>query len=177
MEWTFENIIYVIAGVMYTLFAIRLILTLIGVDCLFDVNFDFDTDFDIDLGDILSFKGTMHFLMGFSGYLSYRFHENLYTGIRDVTWAAIIGLVLMILLYFTYAIISKLDSKAKPLSGEQLVGHVGTVDSVINQETHEYIVNVYNGLTSVPVKARSNKNYKPGSEVVIQAFTNNFYLI
>ena len=171
MEWTFENIIYVIAGVCLGIFAIRVILALIGCDT------DFDADADFDLGDLISFKGVLHFLMGFSGYLSYRFHGKLYTGMHDIAWACIIGLIVMILLYFTYMLLAKLDSPQKDLDPEKLVGLKGIVDVVIDEERHIFRITVPYDINALTVTARSNKSWKPSDEVTILAFTNNFYLI
>ena len=54
-----EQIIYLLTAIIYGIFIIRFILSWIGGD------FDFDSDFD--LGDVVSFKGATHFLMGLLG--------------------------------------------------------------------------------------------------------------
>lgn len=171
MEWTFENIIYVIAIVCLGIFIIRVILALIGCDT------DFDADADFDLGDLISFKGVLHFLIGFSGYLSYRFQEKLYTGTHDIAWACVIGLIVMILLYFTYMLLAKLDSPQKQLDPELLIGYNGRIDTVVDEEKHIYNVTVTYGVNALMVLACSDKVYQPSDEVTILAFKNNFYLI
>ena len=59
-----EQIYYGIAIIVYGVFIIRFILSWICGD------FEIDSDADLDLGDIVSFKGFIHFLMGVSGWLS-----------------------------------------------------------------------------------------------------------
>ena len=58
-----EQIIYLLTAIIYGIFIIRFILSWIGGD------FDFDSDFD--LGDIVSFKGATHFLMGLLGWFKH----------------------------------------------------------------------------------------------------------
>ena len=60
-----EQFIYGITIVIYAVFIIRFILSWVGGD--FDL--DMDADGDVDLGDVVSFKGATHFLMGFFGWL------------------------------------------------------------------------------------------------------------
>ena len=57
-----EQIYCTIAIIVYAIFIIRFILSWFGSD--------FDFDDDLDVGDIVSFKGLTHFLMGSTGWLS-----------------------------------------------------------------------------------------------------------
>jgi hypothetical protein len=169
MEWTFENIIYIIAGVTFCIFGIKLMCALIG--------FDFEADLDFDFGDIISFKGIVHFLMGFSGYLSIMFHNGTYSGVKDIVYAGIIGLIVMILLYFTYILIYKLDSPHKTKMGEQLVGYKGTINFIKDKDKHLYLIDVVVNMNSITVLAQSDKSYRVGDEVIISQFKDNIYLI
>jgi hypothetical protein len=169
MEWTFENIIYIIAGVTFCIFAIKLLCALIG--------FDFEADVDFDFGDIISFKGIVHFLMGFSGYLSIMFHNGTYNGTKDIAYAGIIGLIVMILLYFTYILIYKLDSPHKTKTGRQLVGYKATINFIKDKDKHLYLIDVVVDMNSITVSAKSDRSYKVGDEVIISQFKDNLYLI
>jgi len=169
MEWTFENIIYIIAGVTFCIFVLKLLCALIG--------FDFEADIDFDFGDIISFKGIVHFLMGFSGYLSIMFHNGTYSGTKDIVCAGIIGLIVMILLYFTYMLIYKLDSPHETKTGEQLVGRKATINSIEDKEKHLYSIDVVVNMNSITVRAQSDKSYRVGDEVIISQFKDNLYLI
>lgn len=169
MEWTFENIIYIIAGVTFCIFLIKLIGALFGADC--------EADLDFDFGDIISFKGIVHFLMGFSGYLSCVFYQDTYRGIKDVAIAGFIGLVVMILLYFTYMLIYKLDSPHEVITGEKLVGHKATISSIIDKNEKLYSLDVVVNMNSITITAKSDKNYRVGDEVIISKFTDNIHLI
>ena len=93
------EIYYVIAGVVYTIFLIRIIaLWTIG-----DFDFSFDTDFS--LGDIISFKGLLHFLMGFAGYISLKYYRGDIPDFLDYIIASILGVIFIFILYFIYKLI------------------------------------------------------------------------
>lgn len=166
MEWTFENIIYIIAGVTFCIFVFKLLFALIG--------FDFEADLDFDFGDIISFKGIVHFLMGFSGYLSYVFHLDIYKGTQDVAIASCIGLLVMILLYFTYTLIYKLDSPHKVVKPIDIVGRKATINFIEDKEKGLYLIDVVVDMNSMTFRAQSDKNYKVGDEVIVLKLADNF---
>lgn len=80
-----------------------------------DVDFDIDGDIDFDISSMLSFKGVLHFFIGFFGYLSviarfsptyvidepYKFSTGNYMG------AIICGIIFMIILWYAYNITAK----------------------------------------------------------------------
>ena len=62
MEW--YTILFI---VVMSLFVIKLIISIFGGD--FDMDVDFDGNTDFDSSSAFSFKGLLHFLVGFSSYL------------------------------------------------------------------------------------------------------------
>ncbi len=56
-----SDVYYIIGGVAYGI--LQFIISWVAGEL--DVDFDGDADFDI--GDVVSFKGLIHFLMGFGG--------------------------------------------------------------------------------------------------------------
>lgn len=61
-----SDVYYIIGGVAYGIFILQFIISWVAGEL--DVDFDGDADFDI--GDVVSFKGLIHFLMGFGGWTS-----------------------------------------------------------------------------------------------------------
>lgn len=102
---------YVILFVVtFTIFFVKLLISLFAGD--FDLDVDFDGDTDCDLLSVFSFKGILHFLMGFSSYLCGRVYlypvnlnvDNGYVlfSFVDYLLAFGCGIILFIVLYLCY---------------------------------------------------------------------------
>ena len=63
MEWY-----YILGIISYGIFIIQFILSNLGISDT-DLDVDFDGNVDFSVSDLLSFKGLIHFAMGFSGWL------------------------------------------------------------------------------------------------------------
>ena len=166
-----EQIYYGVAIVVYGIFILRFILSWIGGD------FELDADADFDLGDVVSFKGATHFLMGLTGWLS---AKNLIT--HNVQWydyliGFVIGIIMIIVLFYAYKLMMNLESKPRVLSGKDLIGHEAKVYLV--QSGDKYIITVNNGVGTQEVQAKSfhAMPYKVGDSVVISDFINAYYII
>lgn len=170
-----EQIFYGIAIVVYSIFIIRFILSWIGGD------FELDADLDLDLGDVISFKGLTHFLMGFSGWLS---TKSLIT--HDIEWydyliGFILGLIFVIILFYVYKLMMKLESKPTILFGKNLIGHVGSVYLCeyedLNTKENHYTITVNNGNGTVELSAISDKKFRTGDSITIVDYKNSYYII
>ena len=166
-----EQVYYAIALIVYSIFIIRFILSWIGAD--------FDIDADIDIGDVVSFKGLTHFLMGFSGWLSVKSYITHNVMWYDYLIALILGVIFVILLYFVYKFLISLETKPQILSGKQLIGKTGKIYVILEPEDSikKYIITVGNGLGTQEYPAKSNNSYKLGDEVVISDYVNAYYII
>ena len=166
-----EQVYYAIALIVYSIFIIRFILSWIGAD--------FDIDADIDIGDVVSFKGLTHFLMGFSGWLSVKSYITHNVMWYDYLIALILGVIFVILLYFVYKLLISLETKPQILSGKQLIGKTGKIYVILEPEDSikKYIITVGNGLGTQEYPAKSNNSYKLGDEVVISDYVNAYYII
>ena len=166
-----EQIYYAIALIVYSIFIIRFILSWIGAD--------FDVDADIDIGDVVSFKGLTHFLMGFSGWLSVKSYITHNVMWYDYLIALILGIIFVILLYFVYKLLISLETKPQILFGKQLIGKTGKIYVILEPEDSikKYIITVGNGLGTQEYPAKSNNSYKLGDEVVISDYVNAYYII
>ena len=166
-----EQIYYAVTLTVYSIFIIRFILSWIGAD--------FDIDADIDIGDVVSFKGLTHFLMGFSGWLSVKSYTTHNVMWYDYLIALILGIIFVILLYFVYKLLISLETKPQVLFGKQLIGKTGKIYVILEPEDSikKYIITVGNGLGTQEYPAKSNNSYKLGDEVVISDYVNAYYII
>ena len=166
-----EQIYYAVALTVYSIFIIRFILSWVGAD--------FDIDADVDIGDIVSFKGLTHFLMGFSGWLSVKSYITHNVMWYDYLIALILGIIFVILLYFVYKLLISLETKPQILFGKQLIGKTGKIYVILEPEDSikKYIITVGNGLGTQEYPAKSNNSYKLGDEVVISDYVNAYYII
>ena len=166
-----EQIYYAVALTVYSIFIIRFILSWIGAD--------FDVDADIDIGDVVSFKGLTHFLMGFSGWLSVKSYITHNVMWYDYLIALILGVIFVILLYFVYKFLISLETKPQILFGKQLIGKTGKIYVILESKDSikKYIITVGNGLGTQEYPAKSNNSYKLGDEVVISDYVNAYYII
>lgn len=166
-----EQIYYAVALTVYSIFIIRFILSWVGAD--------FDIDTDVDIGDVVSFKGLTHFLMGFSGWLSVKSYITHNVMWYDYLIALILGVIFVILLYFVYKLLISLETKPQILFGKQLIGKTGKIYIILEPEDSikKYIITVGNGLGTQEYPAKSNNSYKLGDEVVISDYVNAYYII
>ena len=166
-----EQIYYAVALTVYSIFIIRFILSWVGAD--------FDVDADVDIGDVVSFKGLTHFLMGFSGWLSVKSYITHNVMWYDYLIALILGVIFVILLYFVYKLLISLETKPQILSGKQLIGKTGKIYVILEPEDSikKYIITVGNGLGTQEYPAKSNNSYKLGDEVVNSDYVNAYYII
>ena len=168
-----EQIYYTIAVIVYGIFIIRFILSWVGAD--------FDVDTDLDLSDVVSFKGFTHFLMGFSGWLSVKSFTTHNIMWYDYLIAFILGVIFVIILYYVYKFLMKLENKPQVLSGKDLIGSTAKVYlvlSTIDADTlFKYIITVDNGIGTIEIPAKSRESYKIGDSVVIKDYVNAYYII
>ena len=166
-----EQIIYGITIVIYAIFIIRFVLSWVGGD--FDL--DMDADGDLDLGDVVSFKGITHFLMGFFGWLSTKLMTTHTIEWYDYIIAFIIGLVFLAILFYIYKLMMQLECKPTILTGKQLIGKSAKVYLYVDY--NKYIITVNNGVGTTEVPARSSNKHNIGDMVTILDYKDSYYLI
>lgn len=117
MEWY-----YILGAISYGIFIIQFLLSLCGfIDTDLDVDFDGSTDFSIS--DLISFKGLIHFTMGFSGWLMITQKVTF----LSISVAVLIGFMFIIILYIVYKVCMKFNYEPKEISGEALIGKQVTI--------------------------------------------------
>ena len=168
-----EQVYYTIAVIVYGIFIVRFILSWVGGD--------FDIESDVDVSDVVSFKGLTHFLMGFFGWLSTKSFTTHNIMWYDYLIAFVLGVIFVIILYYVYKFLMKLENKPQILSGKNLIGStakVYLVSSTIDADTlFKYVVTANNGIGTVEIPAKSRESYKTGDSVVIKDYVNAYYII
>ena len=170
-----EQIIYGITIVLYAVFIIRFILSWVGGD--FDL--DMDADGDVDLGDVVSFKGATHFLMGFFGWLSTKLMTSHTIMWYDYIIAFVLGIVFFVILLYIYKFMMKLEHKPIIYSGKSLIGSPAKiyVNKGMVDFYYRYIITVYNGNGTVEYEAKSKEYHSSGDMVQISDYDGAYYII
>lgn len=173
MEWY-----YILGIISYGIFIVQFLLSNFfgwgDLDLDFDVDFDGEPDFG--LGDILSFKGLIHFVMGFSGWLMLAGKVTLTT----LAIASVIGFVFIVILYYAYRLCLKFNSEPQIKSGEGLVGKEVSISVQISEM--EYSGNCITESGYVPLdKCRlskpTNHMIKCGDILHIDSYKSGIYFI
>lgn len=168
-----EQIYFTIAAVVYGIFIIRFILSCIGGDI--------ELDGDLDLGDVVSFKGLIHFLMGLFGWLSVKGFLTHSIQWYDYLIGFVVGLIFVIVLFYVYKFMMKLESKPTILLGNDLIGHSGTIyfKNYTDKNTglHHYIITINNGGGTVELSAISKELFHTGDSITIKNYSNSYYII
>lgn len=169
---------YLVAAIAYGLFIVQFALSWIVGDT--DLDVDFDGDADMDTSDIFSFKGLIHFLMGASGWLCLR---DKFSG--DVMWwdyliAVACGIIFVIVLYYLYKLLMKLEQKPELLSGKELVNRKATIYLPLGKDkdgNYLYAITAENNLGTIELTAKSSNEYHTGDLVTILDFNEYHYII
>ena len=169
------TIYYSLAIVAYSIFLIQFIISVCGgTDIDMDIDFDGDGIGDMSWGDIFSFKGIIHFLMGFAGWLSL----ISYTG--TVVWydyliAIALGIVFVVVLMYVGLLLLRLKHEPAGQTTQDYLGHKGVI-SIVSDEENAYYVTMQD-FGGYELKVYSNEKYKLGDEVIINSYTDGKYFI
>lgn len=170
-----EQIYYGVAVFVYSLFIVRFILSWVGGD------FELDADADLDISDVASFKGLTHFLMGSSGWLSIK---SLIT--HNVMWydyliAFALGVIFVIILYYVYKLLMKLETKPEVLSGKGLIGKKAEIYLALtttdSDNLNKYLILVDNGVGRIEIPAKCKDIHTVGEPVVISDYEDGYYIL
>ena len=166
--------------VVFTLFAVKLILSWMGGD--FEMDVDFDGVDDFDTSAAFSFKGLIHFLLGFSSYLFLRANMAevdkvngvAQFGVLDYIMATVIGVVIMFMLFYGYKLAMKANNSSKNPS-ELIDNCKGNI--YLNLGNGQYSVEAHTlaGTTNVTAYY-SGDDLKPGTEVILIKEGNNILI-
>lgn len=156
---------------VFLLFAVKLMMSWFAGDIEMDVDFDGIDDFDVS--GAFSFKGLVHFLLGFSSYLFLRanmaevdkLNGVAQFGIMDYMMATFIGVILMFVLFYGYKLALKANNSSKNPS--DLINNCkGTI--YINLGNGQYSVEAHTLAGTTNITAfYSGDDLEPGTEVTL----------
>ena len=170
-------IYYALAIAAYSIFLIQFLISAFGgSDLDTDIDFDGDGTMDLTWGDIFSFKGLIHFLMGFAGWLSLTSYNSGTIHWYDYLIALGLGVGFVFLLVYVGKGLMKLQHEPTGVKGWDFVGHNAYI-SVIPNEPDTYYVNVPDYGEEIKVVSRSGAKYKLADEVVIISYEDGKYSI
>lgn len=165
---------------VFTLFAVKLIMSWFAGD--FEMDVDFDGIDDFDVSGAFSFKGLVHFLLGFSSYLFLRanmveidkLNGVAQFGMMDYMFATIVGVILMFALFYGYKLALKANNSSKNPS-DLIDNSKGII--YINLGNGQYSVEAHTlaGTTNVTAFYTSD-DLEPGTEVTLIKEGNNIYI-
>lgn len=161
---------YYLGAAAYFIFIIQTIIACFAGDV--DVDVDFDGDVDGTGSDILSFKGLIHFLMGFTGWLMLSdSFASTWPAWLQYSIATVFGVVFVGVLYVIYLLCMQLQQTPDSNEGNALVGRTATVYLV--PETGGCIITV-GGVEHV-AQYDHDKPLHKGDVVTIDSYTNGSY--
>ena len=165
---------------VFTLFAVKLIMSWFAGD--FEMDVDFDGIDDFDVSGAFSFKGLVHFLLGFSSYLFLRanmveidkLNGVAQFGMMDYMFATIVGVILMFALFYGYKLALKANNSSKNPS-DLIDNSKGII--YINLGNGQYSVEAHTlaGTTNVTAFYTSD-DLEPGTEVTLIKEGNNILI-
>lgn len=161
MEWY-----YILGIISYGIFIIQFILSNFGGDTELDVDFDGEGDFDTS--SLLSFKGLVHFAMGFSGWLMLVGKVNVFT----IGIGVAVGILFMVILYYLYKLCMKFHSEPTEKCGIELVGYTAIV---VLAYSDGRCICAPTGLPYQEIQCFSSTPIKIGDQRIIGSYENGIY--
>lgn len=148
-----------------------------------DVDFDADGDTDFDVSSMFSFKGCLHFLLGFSTYLSavakFDYPEESHVSFSGVEYigAVLMGIIFVAVLFFLYKGMMKLNHNT-----DNMPNFDGCECSILTKNddgTYGVLIKTYNGTykKDYPVAEGFSNNFSIGSTHKIAKTENGSYYI
>lgn len=154
---------------VFTLFFLKTVFSWVFGDL--DVDIDFDGDTDIDVSGMLSFKGILHFLMGFSSVLTAVGYENTHSlaipytfSLSTYIFAVCVGIVMMVSLFYLYKFM--LNLKHYTSDNLNLNNMHGKVYLIESDGQYQVLVDTPNG-TFKKTAYSENKSHKIGEDIVL----------
>lgn len=169
---TTHDIFMIIALVSTGIFLLQFIMSIFFGTL--DIDVDGDANPDIDMGSLFSFKGMVHFLIGF-GWAKVLFPGD---GWHTYAIAVVVGLVFMFALFYTYALAFRLQNLRKPERPDALVGRVGRV--YINEGDGRYTIFIERDGAEREldvVSESGRKDYKTDETISVTKYSQNKYYI
>lgn len=162
-----SQIFLLVAIVASGIFAVQFVMTMFVGDV--DIDLDGDTNIDTDMGSIVSFKGLVHFGIGFGWSM-------VLAGTQSATAYAVactVGLVFMVVLWQVYRLAHKLQKSTVQEPIENLVGRRARIYNNLGNGRYVVQVNINGALREATAESASGKGDWPtGKDAAITEAKN-----
>ena len=156
--------------VVFGIFFLKTLISWIAGDT--DLDVDFDGETDIDVSGMLSFKGILHFLMGFSTVLSAIGYGNTHSFSVPYTFsmgnyilAVFFGILIMVGLFYLYKFTLKLNHYTS--DNQNLNNMLGKVYLIEDDGQYQVLIDTPSG-TLKKTAYSEDKNHKIGDEILVK---------
>lgn len=157
-----KDIYFTLMCISYGIFIINFVLSWFGGD----LDIDLDGTTDLGIGDLVTFKGMLHSLMGVSTWLYF----SPISGFWNYVVALVMGIAFVVILYYCYNLILSLSYEPCKQTGECLVGRIGKI-TFKHSDYYRLFVDGFE------IKAYSKSDWSVGDQVLITSYKNNKYYI
>lgn len=175
-----ESNVYLFAALVSTgIFVLQFILSVFVGSMDTDIDVNADGNADLDMSSVLSFKGLIHFCMGFSWFMC--LCQSPYSALQYLG-AFAGGVFFVFILAWIYKLCHKLKQENKPEQGSELIGRKCEIYTRCGQqgkESADYVVSIaINGAQrELTVKSASGKNYPEGEVLTLKDYKDGIYYI
>lgn len=166
-----SDVYYIVGGVAYGIFILQFVISWLAGE--FDVDVDFDGDADFDVGDVVSFKGLIHFAMGFGGWTSIK--QLLGYQVTWVDWLIGIfaGFVFVFMLYHLYKFCMRLQNLPTDEPSSNLVGRSVHIYAKLGDGHYLAFVDISGAMREVEVTSIDSLDYPTNYAVTIRKYEDN----
>ena len=171
---------YILFFIVIVIFMLKSAISFIAGDM--DIDYDLDGDVDFDVSSMLSFKGILHFLIGFSSYLSIigyvhtQHNETYQLSIWSYIGAFIVGVIFMIGLGYVYMLMKKLNHSNE--DNPNFDNCKCTILTDYNNGYYDVLIMTYQGTLKRKLE-RYDKyiKFNIGDECTIRRINGFYYLV
>lgn len=175
-----ESNVYLLAALVSTgIFLLQFVLSIFVGSMDTDIDVNADGNADIDMSSVLSFKGLIHFCMGFGWFM---FLCRPPYSILHYLGAFLSGVFFVFILAWIYKLCYRLKQENKPEQGEDLIGRSCVIYSrcgKTGKERSEYVVSItINGAQrELTVRSANGNNYQEGDTLTLKEYKEGIYYI
>lgn len=135
-----------------------------------DMDADFDADGGMDTSDFISFKGVLHFLLGFCWTCVIYGTDKPW----KIALAVAVGVIFLVSLVFVYKKIYSLAQEKKFQSPKEMIGTEAEINTFYNGMGTIFLT--FDGRRS-EVNVRCDQNLKSGDIVRITGYENHTFIV
>ena len=173
------NVYFFAALVSTGIFLLQFILSIFFGSMDTDIDVNADGNADIDMSSVLSFKGLIHFCMGF-GWFMYLCQPPYI--VLHYLGAVISGSFFVFVLAWIYKLCYKLKQENKPEQGEELIGRKCEIYTRCQEQEQagtNYVVYIaINGAQrELTVRSIQGKSYREGDILTLKDYKEGIYYI